>query len=120
MTPEQAADKAVEVLIAARQYELDPERVAAMAVIADGWTRLHTALKMGQTELVTVNMSDTVIREPVDPASLPDDLRSLIDAVNQMREEWTGSDRERRRELWREMRRYADATWRLANNLPVI
>ncbi|WP_326646662.1 hypothetical protein OG884_18680 [Streptosporangium sp. NBC_01755] len=34
---------------------------------ADAWTRLHTALKMGQSELVTVNMSDTVIREEAAP-----------------------------------------------------
>lgn len=39
-----AAAKAAEVLNEARQHELDLPRVQALVTIADGWTRLHTAL----------------------------------------------------------------------------
>ena len=43
MTPEQAAERAAEVLDEARKSGID-ERVAALVQVADGWTRLHTAL----------------------------------------------------------------------------
>ncbi|WP_326637297.1 hypothetical protein OG884_26575 [Streptosporangium sp. NBC_01755] len=63
MTPEQAAEQAAHVLKRAAAWADNPETVSGLVQVADGWTRLHTALKMGQSELVTVNMHDTVIRE---------------------------------------------------------
>lgn len=44
MTPEYAADQAAAILDQAAKVRLDPERIAALVQIADGWTRLHAAL----------------------------------------------------------------------------
>jgi hypothetical protein len=43
VTPELAAERAAEVLEEARKSGID-ERVVALVQVADGWTRLHTAL----------------------------------------------------------------------------
>lgn len=64
MTPEQAAEQAAHVLKQAAAWADKPETVSGFVQIADAWTRLHTALKAGQGQPVTVNMSDAVVKDP--------------------------------------------------------
>ncbi|MGA5764488.1 hypothetical protein [Nonomuraea bangladeshensis] len=44
MTPEQAAERAAHALDRADAMTAFPEQAAALVQVADGWTRLHTAL----------------------------------------------------------------------------
>ncbi|MEU4332344.1 hypothetical protein [Nonomuraea dietziae] len=44
MTPELAAEQAAATLTKAAEQSHFPEEAAALVAVADGWTRLHTAL----------------------------------------------------------------------------
>ncbi|MGI5291746.1 hypothetical protein ACQEVF_51730 [Nonomuraea polychroma] len=44
MTPEEAAENAATALDEAQKYRAFPTKSAALVAVADGWTRLHTAL----------------------------------------------------------------------------
>lgn len=44
VSPEKAAEKAADILDKAAELRAFPEEWAALVAVADGWTRLHTAL----------------------------------------------------------------------------
>lgn len=81
MTPELAAENAAQVLDKAAAMYAFPEEAAALVAVADGWTRLHTALATTQardflavkTEPVTVHI-DPAIAGDVDPKTIAESV----------------------------------------------
>jgi hypothetical protein len=73
MTPELAASRAADILDKAAEIGLTPGQVAALVGVADGWTRLHTALNASKwatldtTERpLTVNIEGLAVKEDTD------------------------------------------------------
>ncbi|MEO3860889.1 hypothetical protein [Acrocarpospora sp. B8E8] len=71
MTPEQAADRAAEVLTKAEdQAAVYPETATALVAVADGWVRLAQALRTPTAEAGPVQ-----VRGNADPAAIAEELR---------------------------------------------
>ncbi|MEU4225815.1 hypothetical protein AB0F17_16095 [Nonomuraea sp. NPDC026600] len=77
MTPEQAAKNAAYILDRADAMNAFPEQSAALVAVADGWTRLHTALAhapiTSEPATVTVHI-DPAIAGDVDPETIAESV----------------------------------------------
>ncbi|MEU3162911.1 hypothetical protein [Streptosporangium sp. NPDC006930] len=105
MTPEQAAEQAAHVLKQATAWADKPETVSGFVQVADAWTRLHTALAHAPKTI------DPAPGEPAEIAGLPAEVRTLVHAVDRMREDWAEANEAGKRELWQRLHDANDKVW---------
>lgn len=87
MTPEEAAERAAKILDQAREHFLDGQAAAALVAVADGWTRLHTALVNAPKTIEpapTVNISGLTVASEADAREIGEQLAEKYERLRKL------------------------------------